>query len=58
MKVIKNDSYTGREITIKTPQGPKSMWIQPNEQIAVPDQAISNTVSNLAKRRILKITNA
>lgn len=58
MKVIKNDSYTGREITIKTPLGPNTLWIKPNEQIVVPDQAISNTIKNLAKRRILKITNA
>jgi hypothetical protein len=58
MKVIKNDSYTGREIIIKSPQGPKSLWIKPNDQIAVPDSAISNTINNLAKRRILKITNA
>lgn len=58
MKVIKNDSYTGREITIKTPTGPNTLWIKPNEQVVVPDQAISNTIKNLAKRRILKITNA
>ena len=58
MKVIKNDSYTGREITIKTPSGPNTLWIRPNEQVVVPDQAISNTIKNLAKRRILKITNA
>ena len=58
MKVIKNESCTGREITIRGPKGPTSIWIKPNDFIAVPDSAISNTVSNLAKRRILKITNA
>tara|TARA_R110001592_G_C12576207_1_gene692945 strand:- start:180 stop:356 length:177 start_codon:yes stop_codon:yes gene_type:complete len=58
MKVIKNDSCTGREITIKTPKGPSTLWIKPNEQVMVPPQAISNTINNLAKRRILKITNA
>ena len=58
MKVIKNDSCTGREITMKSPKGPNTIWIKPNEQVVVPDQAISNTIKNLAKRRILKITNA
>jgi len=58
MKVIKNDSYTGREIILSTPQGPKGIWITPREQVVVPDSAVTNTVRNLAKRRILKITNA
>lgn len=58
MKVIKNDSYTGREIILSTPKGPKGLWITPKEQIVVPDSALTNTIKNLAKRRILKITNA
>ena len=58
MKVIKNDSYTGREIILSTPKGPEGMWIKPKEQVMVPDSAVTNTVRNLAKRRILKITNA
>jgi len=58
MKVIKNDSYIGRQIILSTPKGPKSRWLAPREVIAVPDSAITNTVKNLAKRRVLKITNA
>jgi hypothetical protein len=58
MKVIKNDSYIGRQIILSTPKGPKSRWLAPREFIAVPDSAITNTVKNLAKRRVLKITNA
>tara|TARA_R100001143_G_scaffold19401_1_gene20855 strand:- start:22 stop:198 length:177 start_codon:yes stop_codon:yes gene_type:complete len=58
MKVIKNDSCTGREIILTTPKGPQGMWIKPREQVVVPNSAITNTVRNLAKRRILKITNA
>jgi len=58
MKVIKNDSYTGREIILSTPKGPQGIWITPREQVVVPDTALTNTVKNLAKRRILKITNA
>mgnify|MGYP003629379003 FL=1 len=58
MKVIKNDSYTGREIILSTPKGPEGVWITPREHIVVPDGAITNTIKNLAKRRILKITNA
>jgi hypothetical protein len=58
MKVIKNDSCTGREIIITTPKGPHGIWITPNERVVVPDHALTNTVRNLAKRRILKITNA
>ena len=58
MKVIKNDSYTGRQIIISTPQGPHSKWLAPRESIAVPASALTNTVKNLAKRRVLKITNA
>jgi len=58
MKVIKNDSFTGMEITIATPKGPKTMWLTPREQVVVPPTAITNTVRNLASKRILKITNA
>ena len=58
MKVIKNDSYTGREIIVSTPKGPQGIWIVPKEQVIVPDSDLTNTVKNLAKRRILKITNA
>ena len=58
MKVIKNDSYTGIHIIIKGPTGPVGRWLSPREFIAVPDSALTNTVKNLAKRRVLKITNA
>jgi len=58
MKVIKNDSYTGRQIIIKSPKGPIGKWLAPRESIVVPDAALSNTVKNLAQQRILKITNA
>jgi len=58
MKVIKNDSYTGRQIIIKSPKGPIGKWLGPREAIVVPDAALSNTVKNLAQQRILKITNA
>jgi len=58
MKIIKNDSYTGKEITLKSPSGPRSEWLAPRESIMVPDNALSNTVKNLAKQRILKITNS
>ena len=55
MKVIKNDSYTGRQIIIKGPKGPIGKWLAPRESIVVPDAALSNTVKNLAQQRILKI---
>ena len=58
MKTIKNDSYTGREIHLKSPSGPISEWLAPRESIMVPDNALSNTVKNLAKQRILKFTNS
>ena len=58
MKTIKNDSYTGREIHLKSPSGPISEWLAPRESIVVPNNALSNTVKNLAKQRILKITNS
>ena len=58
MKVIKNDSYIGRQIILSTPTGPKSRWLSPQEFIAVPETAITNTIKNLAQRRVLKITNA
>ena len=58
MKLIKNDSYTGRSIYLKTPSGPQSIWLTPKESVCVPESFISNTIRNLAKRRILKIRNA
>ena len=58
MKVIKNDSYIGRQIIISTPKGPQSRWLAPRESIAVPETALTNTIKNLAQRRVLKITNA
>lgn len=58
MKTIKNDSYTGRQIILRSPTGPIGKWLSPRESIVVPDSALSNTVKNLAHKRILKITNA
>jgi len=58
MKVIKNDSYTGLEVIINSPKGPIGRWLAPKECVAVPDSALTNTVKNLAKRRVLKIINA
>lgn len=58
MKVIKNDSYTGLEVIITSPKGPIGKWLQPRESVAVPESAITKTIKNLAKRRVLKITNA
>ena len=58
MKVIKNDSYTGLEIILSSPKGPVGRWLAPKEFVAVPDSALTNTVKNLAKRRVLKIINA
>ncbi|MHA2079414.1 MAG: hypothetical protein ACXABN_17600 [Candidatus Thorarchaeota archaeon] len=58
MKTIRNVAYTGKEIYLVTPEGPKAVWLSPGKSITVPESFISNTAKNLAKRRILTIRNA
>lgn len=58
MKRIKNESVTGKQIVLKTPRGPKTVWLAPKEDVVVPETYITTTIKNLAKRRVLRVVNA
>jgi len=58
MKKIKNEAVTGKMIILKTPQGPKGVWLSPKEEVVVPESYLSTTIKNLQKRKILRILNA
>lgn len=58
MKKIKNEAVTGKMVILKTPKGPKGVWLSPKEEVVVPDAYLSTTIKNLQKRKILRIVNA
>ena len=58
MKKIKNEAVTGKMIHLKTPDGPKGVWLSPKSEVVVPDPYLTTTIRNLAKRKILKVSNA
>ncbi len=55
MKNIKNDSLQALEVFLLTEEGPKSYWLKPKEVISVPSGYVSDQITNLCSRRILRI---
>lgn len=57
MKKVKNDSLQGLEIYLNTEAGIKTYWLKPKETIAIPENYVGSQVTNLHRRRMVKITN-
>ena len=58
MKVIKNQSLQSFQVFFTTPKGTESFRIFPKKSIVVPESYITEQVLTMAKRKLLKITNA
>jgi hypothetical protein len=56
MKVIKNISMQGLSIPFATPDGVKSFFLTPKQQVEVPDKWKSKVAENLVHRRMVKMT--
>ena len=57
MKKIKNDSLQGLEIYLNTEVGIKTHWLPPKQTISVQSHWIGSQVTNLHRRKMVKITN-
>ena len=58
MKSITNTAIQSFEVYFKTDKGPEVYWLQPQETIVVPATYLTEQIHTLAKRRILRVSNA
>ena len=56
MKILKNTSMQGLSVPFGTPEGVKSVFVGPKQQIEVPDNWKSKVAENLVHRRMAKLT--
>ena len=57
MKVIKNISMQGLELSFATAEGIRSVFLAPKKNIEIPDRWTSKVAENLVHRRMIKITH-
>jgi hypothetical protein len=55
MKVVKNTSMQGLSIPFGTPEGVKTLFLAPKQEIEVPEKWKSSVAENLLHRRMVKI---
>ena len=58
MKILKNTSMQGLSVPFGTPEGVKTVFVSPRQQIEVPDNWKSKVAENLVRRRMTKLTYA
>lgn len=58
MKSITNQSLQSFSIFFQTEKGPESFRIKPRKTVVVPSHYISDQIRTMARRRLLKISNA
>jgi hypothetical protein len=58
MKLIKNTSLQAFSIFLNGDTGCVEKWLAPGQGVVVPDHWVSEQVTTMAKKRILKVTNA
>ena len=56
MKTIKNISMQGLSLPFGTPEGPKSIFLAPREQVEVPNNWNCRVVENLVHRRMVRMS--
>ena len=57
MKIVKNTSMQGLSIPFGTPEGVRTFFIAPKQQVEVPNSWKSKVAENLVHRRMVRITN-
>ncbi|MAK50925.1 hypothetical protein [Marinobacter sp.] len=55
MKIVKNTSMQGLSIPFGAPDGIKTIFLAPKQQIEVPETWKSSVAENLVHRRMVKI---
>jgi hypothetical protein len=58
MKSITNKSLQSFSIFFQTEKGPQSFRLKPRKTVVVPETYISDQIRTMARRRLLKISNA
>ena len=56
MKILKNTSMQGLSVPFGTPEGVKTVFVGPKQQIEVTDNWKSKVAENLVLRRMAKLT--
>tara|TARA_R110002020_G_scaffold316683_1_gene531959 strand:- start:7229 stop:7405 length:177 start_codon:yes stop_codon:yes gene_type:complete len=55
MITVRNLTKQGREVIFKDAEGYTHQWLEAHATISVPDSFITDTVTELARRKILKL---
>tara|TARA_A100001515_G_scaffold121603_1_gene104849 strand:+ start:1043 stop:1291 length:249 start_codon:yes stop_codon:yes gene_type:complete len=55
MKIVKNTSMQGLSIPFGTPEGVKTIFLAPKQEVKVPEKWKSRVAENLLHRRMVKI---
>jgi len=55
MITVRNLTKQGREVIFKDAEGYIHQWLEAHASISVPDSFITDTVTELARRKILKL---
>ena len=58
MKLVKNTILQAFVIYFRTEKGAEEKWLKPGEGVVVPEHYLTEQVLTLARKRILKVTNA
>ena len=58
MITVKNLTTQGREIIFRDGNEYIHYWLKVHESVAMPNNFITDTVTELARRKILKLTNS
>jgi hypothetical protein len=58
MRTVTNQSLQSFQVFFSTPSGVQSYRIKPKKSIVVPESYLTDQVKTMAKRKLLKITNA
>jgi len=57
MKIVKNISMQGFSVSFGTPEGVKTFFLAPKQQVEVPDKWKSKVAENLVQRRMVRMTH-
>jgi hypothetical protein len=58
MITVKNLTTQGRELIFRDGKGYIHYWLKGHESVQMPNNFITDTVTELARRKVLKLTNS
>ena len=55
MRELKNDCMQSLDVYLRTPEGIKSVWLQPGEHLVIPVSYITDHVKTLQRRSVIQV---